>query len=401
MQIGTLSKKELVLYCKKNGIKGYSGKNKEDIVDLINSSLLTNEKVSSNVVEKRKKLVLKGSKSPMTFIDLFCGVGGFHQALDRHGLKCVLACDTDKHCRATYERNYGIQVHPDVRKLHVDDVPNCDVLCGGFPCFISGTRVLTNTGYINIEDVSTDMKLLTHKNNWKQIMNKQTKVYNGELVNIDIKYHPETIVCTPEHPFFVRNRMKKWDNINRRYVYTFSEPSWEEAKNIHPETFVGIPINKRSIVPEFKFKKDINSHKKETVSISLNDKDMWFMMGYFMGDGWVEDTIKKNSNKPYYKIRFAINLDDELYVTQRINNIIKITDKKCNSGTKCKKYGCSDIIWYNILKQFGKYAHGKCIPEWVQDAPIDYIKEFIHGYTTADGYINDTLYSLIEYINLR
>jgi LAGLIDADG-like domain len=40
------------------------------------------------------------------------------------------------------------------------------------------------------------------------------------------------------------------------------------------------------------------------------------------------------------------------------------------------------------IKMFGKYAHGKLIPEWVQDAPKEFIQEFINGYIKADGSIN-------------
>ena len=42
----------------------------------------------------------------------------------------------------------------------------------------------------------------------------------------------------------------------------------------------------------------------------------------------------------------------------------------------------------NILKKFGKYAHGKMIPEWVQDAPSEYVKQFVNGYLTADGSVS-------------
>ena len=49
---------------------------------------------------------------------------------------------------------------------------------------------------------------------------------------------------------------------------------------------------------------------------------------------------------------------------------------------------CSNKIWFNILNKFGKYAHGKLIPEWVQNAPKHLIQEFINGYMKADGCIN-------------
>jgi len=38
------------------------------------------------------------------------------------------------------------------------------------------------------------------------------------------------------------------------------------------------------------------------------------------------------------------------------------------------------------LKLFGKYAHGKIIPEWIQNAPKNLIKSFIDGYIASDGH---------------
>ena len=33
-------------------------------------------------------------------------------------------------------------------------MPDFDILCGGFPCFVAGTKVLTHTDYKNIEDIT-------------------------------------------------------------------------------------------------------------------------------------------------------------------------------------------------------------------------------------------------------
>lgn len=69
-----------------------------------------------------------------TFIDLFCGIGGFHQAMESLGGKCVFASDIDEDCRKTYEANYNIKPEGDITKIEASEIPPHDVLCAGFPC---------------------------------------------------------------------------------------------------------------------------------------------------------------------------------------------------------------------------------------------------------------------------
>ena len=76
----------------------------------------------------------KSSSADLTFIDLFCGIGGFHQALHQMGAKCILACDIDKDCRKVYQDNYGIEPVDNVKTIDPTTLPDFDILCGGFPC---------------------------------------------------------------------------------------------------------------------------------------------------------------------------------------------------------------------------------------------------------------------------
>jgi DNA (cytosine-5)-methyltransferase 1 len=82
-------------------------------------------------------------KKPVTFIDLFAGIGGFHYAFHDHGAECVFVSEWDKHARTTYERNFK-KISPevfsggyfvgDIKQVNEKDVPDFDVLTGGFPC---------------------------------------------------------------------------------------------------------------------------------------------------------------------------------------------------------------------------------------------------------------------------
>lgn len=68
------------------------------------------------------------------FIDLFSGIGGFHQAMTKLGGECVLASEIDEYAIATYFDNYGIDSAHDITKIENSSIPKYEVLCGGFPC---------------------------------------------------------------------------------------------------------------------------------------------------------------------------------------------------------------------------------------------------------------------------
>lgn len=73
------------------------------------------------------------------FIDLFCGIGGFHQAMKKLGGKCVFACDISTQCREIYKKNFcpngEFPVEGDIKEsIKNKSIPKFDVLCGGFPC---------------------------------------------------------------------------------------------------------------------------------------------------------------------------------------------------------------------------------------------------------------------------
>jgi DNA (cytosine-5)-methyltransferase 1 len=73
-------------------------------------------------------------KKSFRFIDLFCGLGGFHVALSKLGGTCVFASDIDPDCRKVYKENFGLEPHGDITKVSEKDIPAHDVLCAGFPC---------------------------------------------------------------------------------------------------------------------------------------------------------------------------------------------------------------------------------------------------------------------------
>jgi DNA (cytosine-5)-methyltransferase 1 len=282
--IALLSAKNIVINDEKPVIEDALDSDSDESDDLDDNIIIENDITID--VESEPKLDLTGYK----FIDLFCGIGGFHQALHQMGATCVLACDIDKECRIVYKDNYGIEPVSNVKDIDEKTMDDFDILCAGFPCFVAGTQTLTNNGYKNIEDVELTDMLLTHTGKFQNILNLQRKIYTGDMYDFDLKYHPQLITATEEHPFYVREQKKVWNSLLKKYDYTYGEPEWKIASKLNMNDYFGMVINDKKIIPEFTFEKS------------------------------------------------------------------------------------------TILKQIGKCVDGKLIPEWVQDAPKEFIQEFINEF---------------------
>ena len=70
---------------------------------------------------------------------MFAGIGGFRAGLTRAGgFQCVGHCEIDKYADASYRAIHNIakeeRYYQDARKIDPADLPDFDLLCGGFPC---------------------------------------------------------------------------------------------------------------------------------------------------------------------------------------------------------------------------------------------------------------------------
>jgi len=173
-------------------------------------------------------------------VELFAGVGGFRVGLERTSDIYNIVWSNQwepstktQHASYIYIKNFGEKNHSnvDIGKVKSKDIPNHDLLVGGFPCFVAGTKILTKTGYKNIEDVQIGDYVLTHKNRFKKVIETMNKK-SDKILNIKIKYR-RVISCTDNHPFYCLEKYKDG---------SFSDsPKWINAKDIDPNIhFVGV-----------------------------------------------------------------------------------------------------------------------------------------------------------------
>ncbi len=70
----------------------------------------------------------------LKFIDLFAGIGGIRIGFEKNGFSCVYSNEINDHACEMYQANFNDNPKGDITTLNPEELPDFDVLVGGFPC---------------------------------------------------------------------------------------------------------------------------------------------------------------------------------------------------------------------------------------------------------------------------
>lgn len=309
----------------------------------------------------------------MKFIDFFAGVGGFRRGMELAGHECVGFCEFDKFATASYismhlltddqrkaledipikqrqkeilkeEYRNGEWYANDIRRVYAGDIPKADCWCFGFPCFAKGTYILTEKGYIPIEDISVGDKVLTHKGRWRKVT--ATMHRDGARLWDVNGFGILPTRTTAGHPYYVAKpdqpmEFKKVEQLDGSWYSTMVLPDAES-----------------------------DGYSKE----------MWWIIGRYLADGW---RVERKDRPSGGRIVFAISDDKRTEFEQRLREA-KLHGTYTKERT-CGKYHVCNNQLYEYLEKFGKYAHGKRIPREALCLPREKAKYFFDGYMSGDG----------------
>jgi len=297
-----------------------------------------------------------------------------------------------------YQSTVAIKNYGDVTLLNPNEVPDFDIFNFSFPCFIAGTLVLTDKGYKKIEDIEKCDLVLTHTNTYQKVVksmtNKAKNIYKLSTMC------SEDLFVTEEHPFYVRERHMIYNNNlpkrkrGRGSERKFSEPQWIKTKDLSKNYYVGIAINQKSELPRWDgaivnstWKKYGNKKLLNNIHDYFNNKDFWWIVGRYMGDGWVKNCIDCKGTDIY-----------DLYICCAKNELSEITNvldnlNIINNDFKYKYYEdnatyrirISNVEFSKYLQQFGKGAFNKKLTGDIINLPKDLLESFLVGYMSADG----------------
>lgn len=309
----------------------------------------------------------------MKFIDFFAGIGGFRRGMELAGHECVGFCEFDKFATASYtsmhlltqeqrefldkmplkqrqkeilkeEYRNGEWYANDIRRVYAGDIPKADCWCFGFPCFVRGTYILTEKGYIPIENVSVGDRVLTHKGRWKAVTSVMQRD-NARIWNVN-GFGILPTGTTAEHPY---------------YVTRVSEPiEFKPVKGLNDSYYSTM------VLPD----EEPNKYSKE----------IWWIIGRYIADGW---RVRRQDRPRGGRIVFAVSDKKREEFEHRLSEA-NLHGTYTEERT-CGKYHVCNNQLYEYLGIFGEYAYGKRIPREALCLPREKAEYFYNGYMSGDG----------------
>ena len=307
------------------------------------------------------------------YLSLFSGIGGFEVGIKNSSkdFECVGCSEIDKYATSIYEQHFDHHNFGDITKVDASDLPDFDLLVGGFPCFVAGSKVRTQNGLKNIEDINKNDLVLT-KNGYYKVENVMVKSYNdvGNKIVLHQKGDTFPIECTKNHPFYVRHKD--------------GSKEWVNAEDITPkEDFVFIPVSSfNNDVYSFTYTYGVNQYKTKEETAVLDDPNWWWCVGYYIGDGWRRKRRTRNGKWcSSTTITLATNpLECDKVMERFSKNFV------CSAQKDKRKITFNDKVFYNFVKTLGDGASNKHFPKDFEKLNRKCLEALLDGYIYADGH---------------
>ena len=306
-----------------------------------------------------------------TFADLFAGIGGIRRGFEAAGGRCVFTSEWNPHAQKTYRANFKDE-HPiagDITKVKAKDIPDHDVLVGGFPCFGEGTLVHSARGLRPIEEIRAGDFVLGCSGAYRMVNAAMLKD-GAPTREVRVMGCP-ALTTTDEHPFWARRSRLAWDNSSRRYKRVWGEPAWMAAKDLDEDCFVGLPIDKPM--------DEAMSHLGERASESF-----WFFVGRWLGDGWIVDAPRKGRKASRMKKAMLCCAKDE---QGEVDELLARAGFHATRSVErtVVKYHISKAELVDFLAPFSRGAANKELPSYVHHLPKALQQALWQGWISADG----------------
>ena len=249
----------------------------------------------------------------------------------------------------------------DIKGVNAGDLPEADCWCFGAPCFLKGTLITTHRGLVPIEDIHSGDLVLTHKNRYQRVVKPMINIKRG-IYTLKVQGSPITEV-TGNHRFYVRDKIKVWNNGLRKYDTHISDAYWKEVQNFDGNELIQFTIN-----------------QNRTNIYDLTEEECW-LIGRYVADGYLRNDMRKDRPSNNARVIFCIGKGKDDEFRKHSHSLVMHT----SAGKSVTKYTTSSKRLFSLCSQCGRGAENKVIPQFIMNLDEKHLKQFIHGYLSGDG----------------
>lgn len=311
-------------------------------------------------------------------------------------------CEIDKFASTSYSLIHNINSTlnlGDISEINTNEVKDFDLLVGGSPCFVGETLVLTLQGYKEIKNIKVGDMVLSHDGKYHRVINVFNQGIKKTYAIKAMGFHE--IKTTINHKFYVRKKEKVWNQKNKCFETSFSSPKWITIEELlkmknneenYKNYYLGCSVNNNSLLPEYHgIEIPVNQFSKKKVNtLNMNDENFWYLVGRFLGYGWIKQNRKGEYRNKYNGVIICCSKKEATKLESKIKktgfHFVKIEDETVF------KYQISNTELATFLSQFGIGALEKHLPGFIFDLPINLLKYFLTGYFDSDGWYSESGY---------
>lgn len=279
-------------------------------------------------------------------------------------------------------------------------------------CFIKGTKVLTDSGYKNIEEINVGDKVLTHDNTYQLVNATMKNFHNDKLIELDSLYFNSPIVTTPNHKFLTQEGWIEAQKLSVHKRTNKTSPHFIKFKKLdlteEQEYTLDVKNELNHIVSEYFILEDTGDGKYQPKVKMVNkgtpcftsasmtpinktiifDKNLAYVMGMFAGDGSI--TARKNTKHNLSSIWQIVGNERDSDILNRCADIIeekfglKVHRGYSKGNQKTYIIRVDSIVVSEFFNKYvGKGSRNKFIHNLLKDYP-----SFLFGIFDSDGSIN-------------
>jgi len=271
---------------------------------------------------------------------------------------------------------------------------------------LAGQEIITRNGIKNIEDITTNDYVLTHKGRFRKVKTLMKRKYSGKLYEVFINKLKRPLKLTEEHPILIANnklettwikpgnidvgtKSKKQD-LNNFLSYVCLPKVSSNINNIDISKYMPehLDVQDGKILKISKLSK--HDHLKEWDNFEKDlilDSDLAYLLGMYCAEGSINTSGPNGING---QVIFTLNINENSFV----ENILIVLKDKFNiipTVYSREEKSIKEIVFCNIPLAFllsgmcGIGSKNKKIPFEIFESSVEIQDAFINGLLDGDG----------------